>query len=445
MKTLTNITRPAFALFAFACFALSSQARATCQHGCDTANDNTFLGNDALINNTTGADNTANGAFALSGNTTGVENTACGWNALHDNTTGGYNTAVGSQALRFYTGAGINTAVGHAALGEDTTGSSNTAMGEVALFNNTTGNANTAIGEGALVNNTTSSENTAVGSAALTDNPPGDYNTAVGSQALRMTTGAVNTAVGHAALLNDTTGNANTAIGDMALLNNTTGSGNIALGDSAGTNLITGDNNIDIGNSGVAGESNTIRIGTQGTQSRTFIAGISGSAVNGLALKINGNGRLGVAPSSARFKDEIKPMDKASEAILALKPVTFRYKHEIDPKGTPEFGLVAEQVEKVNPYLVTRDPDGKAFTVRYEAVNAMLLNEFLKEHRHVQEQGATIAELKSTAAKQETINAQQQREIKALVATLREQASQIQKVSALFELEKGSQTVVNNQ
>src|SRR5262249_29760781 len=151
------------------------------------------------------------------------------------------------------------------------------------------------------------------------------------------------------------------------------------------------------------------------------------------------------APSSERFKEAIKPMDRASEAILALKPVTFHYKKKIDPDRIPQFGLVAEQVEKVNPDLVARDEKGKPYTVRYEAVNAMLLNEFLKEHRKVQEQDATIAELKSIAAKQEMINAQQQRETKALAATLRDQASQIQKVSTQLELEKASaQTVVNN-
>src|SRR5205809_584131 len=406
MKTITNIIYAAFALFAFACFALVPQARAACQHGCDTSNGNTFLGDDALINNTTGANNTANGAFALSGNTTGVENTGCGWNALNDNTTGDYNTAVGSQALRMTTGT-VNTAVGHAA-----------------LLNDTTGNANTAIGDMALLNNTTSEENTAVGSSALADSPPGSYNTAVGSQALRMTTGTVNTAVGHAALLNDTTGSFNTAIGDAALLNNTTGSGNIALGDSAGTNLTTGDNNIDIGNLGVAAESNTIRIGTQGTQNRTFIAGISGASGTGTPVVINSNGRLGVRSSSQRFKEAIKPMDKASEAIFALKPVSFRYKQEIDPDRIPQFGLVAEQVEKVNPDLVARDEQGKPYTVRYEAVNAMLLNEFLKEHRKVEEQGTTIAK--------------QQKQIEALTMGL-------QKVSAQLEASKPApQVVLNN-
>jgi uncharacterized coiled-coil protein SlyX len=163
-------------------------------------------------------------------------------------------------------------------------------------------------------------------------------------------------------------------------------------------------------------------------------------------VKVDSSGHLGTVGSSARFKTDMKPMDKASEAILALKPVTFRYKKELDSEGTPQFGLVAEDVEKVNPDLVVREPDGKVYSVRYDAVNVMLLNEFLKEHRKVQEQEATIAELKSIAARQETINAQQQRETKALTATLREQASQIQKVSTQLELEKASaQTVVNNQ
>src|SRR5262249_31361770 len=146
---------------------------------------------------------------------------------------------------------------------------------------------------------------------------------------------------------------------------------------------------------GVVGEFNTIRIGTQGTQTRTFIAGISTTGVMGSALKISSSGQLGVAPSSARFKEEIKSMDKASEAILALKPVTFRYKKEIDSDRTPQFGLVAEDVEKVNPHLVDRDAHGKVYTVRYEAVNAMLLNEFLKEHRKNEEQEAIISQLRA--------------------------------------------------
>jgi uncharacterized coiled-coil protein SlyX len=225
------------------------------------------------------------------------------------------------------------------------------------------------------------------------------------------------------------------------------------LGFNAGTNLTTGSSNIDVGNNGVAGESRTIRIGTTGTQRKTFIAGISGATVaSGVSVIVGSNGQLGTVVSSERFKDAIKPMDKASEAIFALKPVTFHYKKELDPEGTPQFGLVAEAVEKVNPALVARDDQGKVYTVRYEAVNAMLLNEFLKEHRTVQElksavtnQEAIISQLKSSVAKQETSGTEQQQEIRALTASLKEQASQIQKVSAQLELRKPApQTVLNN-
>jgi hypothetical protein len=270
--------------------------------------------------------------------------------------------------------------------------------------------------------------------------------------------------VGNIALFQGVTVNFNTALGRRALFRSQ-GDQNVGLGFFAGGNLSDGGtNNIYIGNAGpvpIGSESNTIRIGTQTAttatigqppveshpmpaHTATFIAGIAGAAINGRPVMINANGRLGTAPSSARYKDEIKPMDTASEVILALKPVTFRYKKEIDPDRIPQFGLIAEDVEKLNTDLVTRDPDGIAFTVRYEAVAAMLLNEFLKEHRKVQEQGATIAELKSIAAKQEMIDAQQQGEIKALVATLREQASQIQKVSAQLEVDKPAPQTVKN-
>jgi len=257
-------------------------------------------------------------------------------------------------------------------------------------------------------------------------------NTAIGIGASTNTTGYANTATGTEALFFNTTACCNTAYGFAALFNNTIGGSNIALGNNAGFNLTTGSNNIDIGNAGLAGDSGYIRIGVSGVQTKTFIAGISGASGTGNPVVINANGRLGVRPSSQRFKDEIKPMDEASEAILALKPVTFRYKKEIDPDRTAEFGLVAEDVENVNPALVARDADGKAFTVRYEAVNAMLLNEFLKEHRKVQQLEANDAE--------------QQREIKALVATVKEQAAQIQKVSAQLEVSKSApQTVLNSQ
>jgi hypothetical protein len=208
------------------------------------------------------------------------------------------------------------------------------------------------------------------------------------------TKGSFNTADGGNALSSNTTGSRNAASGYSALASNTSGSFNIAVGNQAGVNLTTGNNNIDIGAPGAAGEANTIRIGKQGTQKATFIAGIFGTAVTGSTVVVTSGGKLGVATSSARFKEAIKPMDKASEALLALKPVTFRYKEEIDPDGIPQFGLVAEEVEKVNPDLVVRGEDGKVMTVRYEAVNAMLLNEFLKEHKKVEEQAGEIAQMK---------------------------------------------------
>jgi hypothetical protein len=302
-----------------------------------------------------------------------------------------------------------------------------TAEGDLALFALTTGGFNTAIGNSALNHNTTGKYNTATGASALMSNTVGDANTASGLDVLvNNTTGTANTAFGTSALGLNITGFGNTAIGFSALDANTTGNGNIALGSLAGASLTTGSNNIDIGNAGLAGESSTIHLGTIGTQTATFIAGISGVPIGGgVLVAINNNGQLGVRASSARFKEEIKPMDKASEAILALQPVTFRYKHDLDPKGVPQFGLVAEQVEKVNPDLVARDQQGKPYTVRYEAVNAMLLNEFLKEHGKVEKLEAMVS---------------------SLAATVKEQAAQIQRVSAQLELSTSSpQTVLNDQ
>ena len=300
-------------------------------------------------------------------------------------------------------------------------------------------NDNTAEGTNALFSLTTGANNTAIGTKALFGNTTGRQNTATGDHALRHnTTGIQNTATGALALFFNTIGGNNTANGLNALLNNTTGTNNIALGTSAGINLTTGNNNIYIGNAGTSGgESAKIRIGTVGTQTATFIAGISGVTVpGGVGVIVGTNGKLGTTVSSARFKDQIKPMDKASEAVLALKPVTFRYKHELDPNGIPQFGLVAEEVEEVNPDLVARDAQGKVYTVRYEAVNAMLLNEFLKEHRTVQEQKATIAQLKKDFQATAT---HQQKQIEALTAGL-------QRVSAQVEMSRpASQMVLNNQ
>ena len=372
MKTITNIIHPLFALSTLACFALLQNAQAVVPPP-----DGGYAG-----------ENTAEGTNALFSLTTGIFNTALGFEALYSNTTGSYNTATGVNALR------------------NNTADFNTAYGEGALQANTTGGANAAFGEDALATNTV-----------------GDWNTATGTNAL----------------IFNNTGRLNTAIGANALYNHTTGTLNIALGWAAG-DLTIGDNNIAIGNIGAAADVNTIRIGAQGAVTdefgvvhpahrRTFIAGIAGTAVNGRPVIINANGLLGTAPSSERFKEQIKPMGNASEAILALKPVTFRYKKEIDPEPTPEFGLVAEDVEKVNPDLVVRDADGKAYTVRYEAVNAMLLNEFLKEHRKVEQQRKDF----------EAALARQQKQIDVLTEGL-------QKVSAQLELSKfPPQTVANNQ
>jgi trimeric autotransporter adhesin len=406
------------------------------------ANFNTAEGDLALFSLTTGSANTAIGRDALGGNTTGNNNTAIGFGALDGNTTGNNNTASGFQALIDNTSGNNNTASGFEALLDNTAGFENTANGVEALLSNTTGSDNTATGLSALFHNTTGSDNTASGVEALLGNTTGFNNTANGVDALvKNTTGNSNMASGFAALLSNTIGNNNTANGVSALLNNT-GSNNIALGFEAGLNRTMGSNNIDIGNKGAAGKSNIIRIGTNGTQKNAYIAGISGVTVaGGVGVIIDADGHLGTVVSSARFKDAIKPMDKASEAILALQPVTFRYKHELDPEGIPQFGLVAEQVEKVNPDLVARDEAGKPYTVRYEAVNAMLLNEFLKAHRKVEEQQATIIQLKSAVA-------QQQKGMEVLTARLDEQDSKIQKVTRLrrVELSKPApRTVVNNQ
>ncbi len=286
---------------------------------------------------------------------------------------GGYpggNTAEGQSALLTLTTGGLNTAVGWLSLSGNTEGSYNTAIGAGALISNTTAVSNTAIGVGALLYNTTGAGNTATGVFALASN----------------TSGQSNTANGVSALASNTTGFYNTAIGTLAL-NHSTGTGNTALGNNAG--------------SGVTTVSNVICIGTAGQNvpNSCFIGNIYGKMTGfGIPVYINSAGKLGTSTSSQRFKDNIKPMGKASEAILALKPVTFHYKKNLDPEGIPQFGLVAEDVEKVNPDLVIRDKEGKPYTVRYDQVNAMLLNEFLKEHRKNQQQEATIARLQKQRA-----------------------------------------------
>jgi hypothetical protein len=349
--------------------------------------------------------NTAEGDNALLSLTTGAYNTAVGLFSLLSNNIGSFNTALGAGTLLANT-ANENTATGAGALLSNTTGFQDTANGAFALFNNTEGNLNTAIGAGALVNNIDGNSNTATGAEVLQDN----------------ISGGGNTAIGRSALLANTTGDTNTAIGLNALQSNTTGSGNVALGAGAGAFLTTGDDNIDIGNFGVADDSSTIRIGNE-FQTRTFIAAIRGVATgiaDAIPVLVDSNGQLGTLSSSRRFKRQIKPIDQASEAILALQPMTFHYKS--DKTDKPQFGLIAEEVAKVNPDLVVRDENGEIYTVRYDAVNAMLLNEFLKEHRRVQEQEVMIKQLKE--------------EMESVLARLQEHDSRFERVSNQMESDR---------
>jgi hypothetical protein len=332
--------------------------------------------------------------------------------------------AIGTDALTKNT-ANFNLAIGFRVGFMNTTGNHLTGIGAGALQNNTTAGFNTAIGADALHDNTTGGGNTAIGADALANNTAGNANTANGVQALLSnTTGGGNTAIGADALAGNTIGSGNTAIGSGALQNNTTGNDNIALGNAAGLLLTTGDDNIDIGNNGEAGDFDTIRIGSS-VQGAIYLAGIAGQFVGagGTTCYVDNDGKLGVFLSSRRFKTDIADMGAASETLLALRPVTFHYKPELDKTCTPQFGLVAEEVAKVNPDLVTRDAKGELTTVRYEAVNAMLLNEFLKEHKKTEELEATVA---------------------SLITTVKEQAAQIQKVSAELQASRPAPLTVNN-
>src|SRR5438552_278167 len=399
MKMITKFVYAAVVAFALACFALEPRAGAVMP-----APDGGYPGG-----------NTAEGQSALLSLTTGGFNTAVGWFSLRSNTTGSYNTATGAGALF------VNS-----------TGSNNTANGIGALLSNTTGSANTATGNFALASNTTADGNTANGASALVSNSIGSSNTAIGFQALASNTdGGGNTANGYQALLNNTTGGNNTAIGLFAL-QNSTGDSNIALGGDAGFNVTTASDVIAIG-SPAANVSDSCFI--------AHIRGITPSFGDPIPVLIDGSGQLGTQSSSRRFKSEIKPMDHASESILALKPVTFHYKNNVS--GRPQFGLIAEEVAKVNPDLVVRDEKGEIYSVRYEAVNAMLLNEFLKEHKKVERQQTTIGQVKSNAAAQGAIIrelkstvAQQQKAMEAFTARLTEQAAEIQKVSAQLEMNR---------
>jgi Chaperone of endosialidase len=365
--------------------------------------------------------NTAEGTQALQNLTTGVWNTALGFQALFSDTTGSSNTATGVRALLNNNGAN-NTATGVLALGANTSGFNNTAVGWSALTTNSTGAHNTAVGVNALFRNTTASGNTAVGRDALFANTTGFSNNAFGRGALDAnTTGPFNNAHGNGALGDNINGLGNNAFGDFALGNNVTGDSNTAIGDLAGIN-ITGNGNVCIGASivGVAGESNTTRIRNIGTTPLN----------TGMFVEVDANGKLGFITSSRRHKHDIEPMGDASEALYALKPVTFRYNGDIDPAHVKMFGLIAEDVAEVNPELAVRNAEGEVIAIRFDSINAMLLNEFLKEHRRVEELQATVA--------------QQQKAMEVLTAQLKEQAAQIQKVSAQLEASKPATKVVVN-
>ena len=356
-----------------------------------------------------GESNTGTGFRALFSDTTGVGNTALAL-ALQNNDSGGYNDAVGAFALFSNIDGSFNNAFGDTALSLNIHASENTAIGDLALANNdSTGNGKAKF-------------NTAVGAQALFTNTDGDSNNAIGFYALGFnTTGILNQAIGVSALGNNDIGSANTAVGDSALSQNVNGSFNTVIGYFAGAS-VEGNDNIYIGATsadGVTSESATIRIGDPNSCDGVLSSPASAAKSRAAECRSSslGDGKLGTLTSSGRFKHNIQPMDKASESILALKPVTFRYKKEVDPNNIPQFGLIAEDVEKVNPDLVVRDKDKKPYSVRYEQVNAMLLNEFLKEHRKVE---------------------QLEKQIEALTAGL-------QKVIAQLELNKAApQTVLTD-
>lgn len=348
--------------------------------------------------------NTAEGQHALFSVTTGTFNTAVGFFSLTSNIEAQFNTGLGAGTLLFNTGQ-QNTATGAAALLNNTTGAKNTADGVLALFTNTTGNSNTATGVGALFENSEGFNNTAIGYNALLNN----------------TTAGDNAAIGTTALFNNTTGEFNVAVGSQALYNNVTGDSNTAVGDSAGFNL-TGSGNVCIGAgmNGFAGENNITRI-----------RNVYASVATERAVYVTSDNRIGTLTSSRRYKDEITPMEDASKAIHSLRPVRFRYKKEVDPTRPLCFGLIAEDVAKASPELVTLDREGKPQTVRYEAVNAMLLNEFIKEHRKVESQESRLQQQEATIVRQ-------QKQIDALNAGL-------QKVTThLAVIEAAPQTVLEN-
>ena len=384
MKTLTQRILAALTLLCLAAFGPKAQAVVPAPDGC-------------YPNFTT-----AEGCDALSLLTTGAGNTGLGWRSLFSDSTGNYNTGVGAGTLV------LNTA------------DSNTALGAAALLLNISGVGNTAVGTNALVYNDNGGGNTANGEFALFSN----------------TTGSLNVAIGWDALPNNDNGSGNIAIGEESLVNNISGGDNTVLGAGAGANIQVGSNNVYIGSgvdaNGPFDESDTIRIGRPPNATspalHCFIGGIAaGGATANLQVDPT-TGELLQVVSSARYKENIKPMDKASEAIFALKPVSFRYKKKLDAKAIPQFGLVAEDVARVNPDLVILDREGRPGSVRYEGVNAMLLNEFLKEHKAFVEEQSKVQKLEAA--------------LQAVNERLKEQEAKMEKVSAQIGMSRPGLQVV---
>ena len=413
-----------------------------------TGSYNTAHGWHALSANTSGSGNTANGSYALSSNMAGASNTAMGAYSLQNNTTGSDNVAFGHSALWSNTTGIWNVAVGTNTLGDNTTGVGNIAVGGDALSENTTGGENTAIGDAALQKNMTGSGNVAVGSVALFYKSNASYqlqgaNTAVGYRALGYTGapwgtgvgGDGNTAVGDRAMLYNVDGSFNCAFGLLALSadnGETDSSANTAIGNRAGYGLRTGVGNVYIGEQEMARDPNE--------SYHTYIHNINTTSVSGgfadtVTIDLN-TGLLGHLTSSRRHKEDINAMKDASETLYRLQPVTYRYKKEIDRNQALDYGLIAEEVAEVDPNLAIRNAKGEIETVRYHAINMMLLNEFLKEHKKVEEQQATIAELKSKAAAQEATITQLNNGMGDLTAQFKAQAAQIQKVSRELEMRR---------
>ena len=352
-----------------------------------TGRANSAFGQDALQANTTGSRNSAFGEDALQANTTGSGNSAFGEDAMLLNTTGSNNSAFGQDALQANTTGTYNSAFGWNALQFNTTGGSNAAFGESALQVNTTGTYNSAFGQHALRSNVTGGSNSAFGEDALRSNTTGDSNAAFGEDALIFnSTGADNSAFGEAALFSNTTGFSNSAFGQAALRFNTTGSNNIALGSYAGTSAAAAaSNNILIGNagSGVVLGTPEIRIGTEGTQLATSIAGIFGVSLSGSNVVVNSSGQLGVSTSSLRFKEDVRDMGEVSDKLSKLRPVRFRFKPEDSETGERplEYGLIAEEVAEILPELVPLDAEGRPYAVRYDLLSTLLLNELQRQRR----------------------------------------------------------------